>query len=108
MPSQTSTSVCDAPKVVTLLDWYCPTALQELADVHDTAPPDLTGRGIQIVEGDLSTMNVKPSYDGHYTDLLTLLKLRGCPVVLNCRLSRGELRRQRAASVLGRAGTMVR
>ncbi len=41
---------------------------------RDPAPPHLTGHGVQIVEGDLSTVDVKPSYDGHYRDLLTLLK----------------------------------
>jgi len=39
----------------------------------DPAPPHLPGHGVQVVECDLSTMDVKPSYDGHYRDLLTLL-----------------------------------
>jgi hypothetical protein len=36
VPSHTSTSVCDSPNVKTLLDWYDPTAVHEVADVHDT------------------------------------------------------------------------
>ena len=38
----------------------------------DPAPPHLPGHGVQVVKGDLSTMDVKSSYDGHYRDLLTL------------------------------------
>ena len=31
----------------------------------DPALPHLPGHGVQIVEGDLSTVDVEPSYDGH-------------------------------------------
>jgi hypothetical protein len=34
------------------------------ADQGDPASPHLPGDGVQIVEGDLSTMDVEPSYDG--------------------------------------------
>jgi len=47
----------------------------------DPAPPHLPGHGVQIVEGDLLPVNVKPSYDGHYRDLLTLLKIADAPSV---------------------------
>jgi hypothetical protein len=40
----------------------------------DPAPPHLPGHGVQVIEGDLSTVDVQPSYDGHYRDLLTLPK----------------------------------
>jgi len=39
------------------------------------APPDLSSDGVQIVESDLSAVNVKPSYDGHHRDLLKLLNV---------------------------------
>jgi hypothetical protein len=47
----------------------------------DPAPPHLPGASIQIVEGDLSTVDVKPSYDGHYRDLLTLPNIAYAPSV---------------------------
>jgi hypothetical protein len=39
----------------------------------DPAPPDLPGHRVEIAKGDLSTVDVKPSYDRHVRDLLTLL-----------------------------------
>jgi len=39
----------------------------------DPAPPDLPGHSVEIVKGDLSTVDVKPSYDRHARDLLTFL-----------------------------------
>jgi hypothetical protein len=47
----------------------------------DPAPAHLPGHGVQVIEGDLSTVNVKPSYDGHYRDLLTLPKSADAPRV---------------------------
>ena len=52
-----------------------PPAQRRPAGRLDPAPPHVSGHGVQIVEGDLLPVNVKPSYDGHYRDLLTLLKL---------------------------------
>ena len=73
------------------------------------APPHLPGHGVQIVEGDLLPMNVKPSYDAHYRDLLTLLKLGQGPcslspyVVDTATTDAGEVPPHMAS--LGRSGT---
>jgi hypothetical protein len=37
----------------------------------DLAPLDLPGHGVQVVEGDLLSVNIQPAYDRH-RDLLTL------------------------------------
>src|SRR5262249_23530391 len=38
---------------------------------HDLAAPYLPGHGVQVVEGDLLSMDIQPAYDGH-RNLLTL------------------------------------
>ncbi len=47
----------------------------------DPAPPRLPSHGVQVAEGDLSAMDVKPSYDCHYRDLLTLPNFADAPSV---------------------------
>jgi hypothetical protein len=47
----------------------------------DPAPPHLPGDGVQVVECDLLPVDVKPSYDGPYRDLLTLPKTAYAPSV---------------------------
>ena len=37
----------------------------------DLAAPHLPGHGVEVVEGDLLSMDIQPAYDGH-RDLLTL------------------------------------
>jgi uncharacterized protein YbjT (DUF2867 family) len=60
--------------VITARELLEPAPQRFAAGRRDPAAPDLTGHGVQIVGGDLSTVDVKPFYDGHYGDLLTLLK----------------------------------
>jgi len=65
----------------------------------DLAPLDLPGHGIQIVEGDLLSVNVQPAYDGH-RDLLTLPGRPRRPHANGLRINRDapELRRSRRAN----------
>lgn len=61
MPSQTSTTVSIWPKVGTVLDVYHPTAVHEVADVHDTPvswlPCVVLGLGVDW------TVQADPSHD---------------------------------------------
>src|SRR5207302_4213221 len=47
---------------------------QHLTSGHEPAPLDLAGVAVPVVESDLSTMHVKPAYDGH-RDLLMLPRI---------------------------------
>ena len=78
-----------------------PAAQRHPARRLDPAPPHLPGHGVQIVEGDLSTVDVKPSYDGHYRDLLTLLKLLTHQACAELRGSRLMSSLRRARPLLG-------